>query len=469
MMKRELFDALEESIKLMEAGIPLEDCLNKYPDIEPELRKLLKTTEVMKDLRVENIPVERMYQNRIKLLAHAESLRSEKKQGFRSSTFEWLLNPVNYFMHFLKQLRPVAGRLILALGLAGLFIFLSGGLLVTSAKSIPGDSLYPIKRAVEDIKVYLAPSGEVRHEYEDIYQRQRVDEVVKLMGLMREQRISFEGILTSMDDSQWSVNGILVKIQSDSTTISGVDNIDAIKPGMRIEIEGKTSSQGWVLADEIHLREYHYNGTVEIINQDEWQISGTPLIITSSTQIDPGIKVGDEVTVLIRSEDNGQFALGILRELHPKATPTAVKPIEIIPTELTPIANEDPTIQYTEGLTLQGIVDQIDGNYWIINGDLLFIVNKTQFEDGINIGDKITVFYKIEQNGSFTVIEIKRSDDAGEPKENNVQETPGKTGSDSEQGSSCETPTEEHKSEEDSEHPQHEETPEPTQVHNAHP
>ena len=463
MMSLELFDALEASIKLMEAGIPLEDCLKEYPGFAPELRKLLKTAEVVKDLRVENIPVEQVYENRKKLLAHAESLRLEKTQGFRSSTFEWLFNLIKYFMHSLKQLRPVAGRLVLALGLAGLFIFLSGGLLVTSAKSLPGDSLYPVKRAVEDIKVYLAPSGEVRHGYEHMYQQQRVDEVVKLLGLMREQRISFEGIITSMNDSQWSVSGIPVNYQSDSTTISGVDKIDAYETGMRIEVEGKTSSQGWVLADEIHLREYQFNGTVENISQDEWQVSGSPLLITSSTQIEHGIKVGDEVTVFIRSEDNGQFALEILRELAPTATPIGVKP-----TEITPTANEEPTIQNTEGHILQGIVDQIGWNYWIINGDLIYIVKKTQIDDGLNIGDKITVLYKIEQNGTLTAIEIKRSDKAGEPEENNVQETPGGPSDGNEQGSTYEIPTEDPKNEEDSEHQEEEETPEPTEDHHDH-
>jgi len=464
MMNQELFDALEGGIQLMEAGIPLEDYLKEHPNIAPELCKLLKSAEVMRDLRVEYIPVEQMLQNREKLLAHAESLRLEKKQGFRSSTFEWLLNPNKYFMHSLKQLRPVAGRLVLALGLAGLFIFLSGGLFITSAKSLPGDSLYPVKRAVEDIKVYLAPSGEVRHEYEDGYQQQRVDEVDKLLGLMREQQISFEGIIISMDDSQWNVSGIPVNIQSDSTAVLGVYKIDALEPGMRVEVEGKTSSQGRVLADEIHLREYQYNGTVEKINQGEWQVSGTPLLIISSTQIDHGIKVGDEVTVLIRSEDNGQFALGILRELHPKATPTIVRPIEIISTETTPIANDEPTIQNIEWHILHGIVDQTGGSYWIINGDLIYIAKGTQFEDGIKIGDNITVLYKIEGNGTFTAIEIYRGDKAGELDEEKVQETPGGTSDGDEQGSTCEPSSEEHETEEGSEH-QEEETPEPTEDH----
>jgi len=467
-MNRDLFDALEEGIKLMEAGIPLEDCLKKYPEIAPELRELLKTAAVMKDLRVENIPVEQMYQNRKKLLAHAESLRLGNYPVVGSSAFEWLRNPIKYFMHSLKQLSPVAGRLVLALGLAGLFIFLSGGLLITSAKSLPGDSLYPVKIAVEDIKVYLAPSGEVRHEYEDGYQQQRVDEVVKLIGLMREQQISFEGIIISMDASQWNVSGIPVNIQSDSTTISGVDKIDAIEPGMRIEVEGKTSSQGSVLADEIHLREYQYNGIVEKISQDAWQVSGTPLLITSSTQIDHGVKVGDEVTVLIRSEDNGQFALDILRELHPQATPTIIKPIEIISTEITQKAIEEPTIQNTELHILQGIVDQIGGSYWIINGDLIYIAKETLFEDGINIGDKITVLYKVEQNGTFTAIEINRGDKAGELEEKIIQETPVGTSEGEEHGSTYEPTSEEPESKEGSEHKEEEETPEPTEVHDEH-
>jgi hypothetical protein len=443
----------------MQAGVPKEDCLKEYPKFTNELRTLLSTVEVMKDLRVDNIPLEPMDQNQKKLLSLAESLRAEKKHGSRNTSFDWLINPFKQVFQSFRLLSPVAGRLILALCIAGIFIIFSGGLLTTSAKSLPGDSLYPVKRAVEDIKVYLAPSGELRHEYEDTYSQQRVDEVSQLMGLAREQQISFEGIITSMDKSNWNVSGIPVIVQSSSTIISGAGGIKDIVPGMRVEVEGNTSSQGLVYANEIHVREYQFVGTVEEINPNNWKISGTTLIISRNTQIDPRISVGDEVTVLIHSEDNGLFALAILGELYPNPTSTPVQPVQIPPT-----ITEDSTIENADEYNLLGTLDQVDKNYWIVGGDIIYLVNDTQLEDGINPGDDISVSYKIEQNGSYTAVEIMRSDDSDKP--NDVQETPEGTG-EGDHGSNYSAPTEVNETEENTHPAMDEETPEPTEVHHS--
>ena len=86
--------------------------------------------------------------------------------------------------------------------------------MITSAKSLPGDSLYPVKRAVEDITVYLVPSREIRQEYEVNYSQQRVDEVNRLIVLHRIQTISFEGVLEDKSSSNWIVSGIPVTIQT---------------------------------------------------------------------------------------------------------------------------------------------------------------------------------------------------------------------------------------------------------------
>src|SRR4030042_5336663 len=255
-MIRKLIDVLEKCVSSMEAGVPLENCLREYPEYAPELSKLLKTAEIVKTLRVEKIPIEARVQNQKKLLSQAESLRSGNKRSNNTSSFDWLLKPIRHVTQYLRVLSPIANKLVLALGIAGIFILFSGGLLITSAKSLPGDSLYPVKRAVEDIKVYLAPSDEIRHEYEDAYSQKRVEEVNLLIGLTREQKISFEGIINSMDESHWSVSGIPIVIQPDTEIVAGVDGRNTVVPGMWVEVEGTTGSQGEVYANEIHLREY---------------------------------------------------------------------------------------------------------------------------------------------------------------------------------------------------------------------
>jgi hypothetical protein len=459
-MNRKLIDVLEKCVSSMETGVPLENCLREYPEYAPELSKLLKIAEVVKTLRVEKIPNEARVQNQKKILTQAESLRAENKRSNNTSSFDWLLKPVNDVAQYIRVLNPVASKLFLALGIAGIFIIFSGGLLITSAKSLPGDSLYPVKRAVEDIKVYLAPSDEIRHEYEDAYSQKRVEEVNLLIGLTREQKISFEGIISSMDESQWGVSGIPVVIHPDTVIVAGVDGRNVIVPGMWVEVEGNTGSQGQVYANEIHLREYQFSGTVEEITSNIWRISGTPVIITRITQIDPGIRNGDKVTLLIRSEDDGLFALAILQEMPSKVYSTPFLPVVITPTPY-----EELTIDSEEAHHLHGILDQITANYWIVSGEVIYIISSTQIDDGIDIGEYISVHIKTEQNGSYTAIEISRNDNGGKPEDIDGHKTPEGKGDGEEQGSNNATPTEVKEPEASRQPYEHEGTPKPTESH----
>lgn len=449
-MNRRIIDALESCIKSMEADVPLEDCLKRHPDISPDLRDLVKTAEIIKQLRVENIPTESMNKSLSKVLSQANKLNSPEMRSRRNLLFDWLLGPTRQVVQSLRSLNPIASRLVLVLGITGIFILFSGGLLVTSAKSLPGDSLYTVKRAVEDIRFYFAPSGEVRHEYEDNYSQQRVDEIKRLIGLARMQRISFEGIVISIGDTRWIVSGIPVNIQSDTTVVAGTGGMTVIEPGMRVEVEGITSPQGWVTANEIHLREYQFIGSAEEISTHNWQVSGTKLFITSSTQIDAGILVGDDVTVLIRSEDDGLFALAILRHVQLTATPTMFRCLLSTPTP-----SEDHSSENADLHQIIGILDGIGLNYWIVGGDVIYIVSDTQIAEGINIGDKLSVTYRVEANGSFTAIEIERSENDENSRDKDEQETPETTiGSPTEDETEVSTQTPEHKG-----------TPEPTDDH----
>ncbi len=406
-MKQKLIDDLEKCISAMIAGVPMEKSLHDFPDHATELNKLLKIAELVNSLHVGLIPLDAKVKNRNELLGQAERFRVENKQGNNLLSIEWLPLFIRNVFQSVSNVRPLAGRVILALIVAGLLLLFSGGLLVTSAKSLPGDLLYPVKRVVEDIKVYLAPSLEVRHEFENIYSEKRVDEVVQLMGLAREQQISFEGIVSSMDGLNWKVSDIRVIINPETTIFVGIDGVNGIVPGMLVEVEGNTSSKGWVYANEIHLREYRLNGIVEELNAKILKISGIQIAILPITQIDPGIQVGDEVTVLIRSEDDGLVALAILREMPAESTKETNFSTEIMPTpDLYPINNGG------EERFIIGTLEIVTTTYWVVSGQDFYIISGTEISEDINIGDVISVKYIIEPNGSFTAYEIDSKNDA---------------------------------------------------------
>jgi hypothetical protein len=228
-MNSKLIDALDRSIKLMEAGVPLSECIMRYPDLAPELHNLLTTAEFINYLSVEDIEPEQMNRSRMKILSRAKRLNSINIRSSKDSPNNRILHPIGKINQILRTLTPLATRLIVASGIAGFLILFYGGLLDTSAKALPGDTLYPIKRVVEDIRVHFAPSVELKHEFEDNYSQKRVDEVQQLLGLARVQQISFEGTVNSKNDTQWLVSGIPVNIQTNSLIVRGTEDLEGIE------------------------------------------------------------------------------------------------------------------------------------------------------------------------------------------------------------------------------------------------
>jgi hypothetical protein len=459
-MNQNLIDAVEKCLRSMEAGVPLEDCIKEYPDLAPEINDILVTAKDVMSLRGEQVPIESLNQSRKKLLAGAKLLLSKDKPNTSSSIINRLFKPVRQILQGFSSLSPLAGRLVFAFGIAGLLILFSGGLLITSAKSLPGDSFYPVKRAVEGISVHLVPNNEFRSEYEDSYSQQRVAEVKRLIDLKRIQRISFEGILESITNSSWIVSGIPVNLQGDTAIVGGFNGAQSFELGSVVEVEGVTNAQGWVAANEIHLREYQFIGMVEKIDAKSWQISGIQFLITSRTQIDPGIRVDDDATVLIRSEDNGLYALAILREVHPTTTPNTP---QSIPAK--PIPSENPSPNTEEDHQILGTLNNITGSYWVISGHIIYIVGDTHISGDIKIGDSLSVNYRVEPNGSSTAIEIDKIDNVDHPEEYQSQETPEAGGESDGHETLIVSSSADDEKDKRSETHEYQETPEPTDDH----
>ena len=404
-MNQKLAEALDTCIKSMEAGASLEECLKKYPDMAAEMQGLLATVENIECLRVGDITEEQFAQSRQMLLARANELVLEDKHWFEQSVTKRILYQFIGIVQSIRRAWPHVGRLATALALAIVLIALSGGLIISSAKSLPGDSLYPVKLAVENIKVHLAPSYGVREEYEINYQQQRVVEIQRLMAMGRQRKISFEGILASIDGNTWLVSGVPVKVGVETNIQAGMVGIDSIQVGMKIEVEGVTGVDGSVVADEIHVREYQYRGIVDEIGQQSWRISGASLYVSDHTQIDAGIKPGDEVAVLVQSEDDSTYALAISHYTQPTPGPLYPNTTPAYPS----LDEEQPDIDIEE-LELDGVVDEINPEYWTVNGVSIYIAGDTQLEDGIHTGDEVSVRYIVGANGSYTAIEIDKSD-----------------------------------------------------------
>jgi hypothetical protein len=276
MPKRQL-DTFESCLKAVVAGADAQQILDQHPEFRPELEAAFQARELQEGA----IPFEVQQRSRSRILAHAAGLRTNQKISG------------NIFARL--------PRLGIALLLA-LFAFLTwSSLLIVSARSLPGDQLYPVKRAIEDLRLNLSSNSRNHQSIEEQYRQRRIEEVERLLNQRRVEMVSFDGIVNEQGVRHWTVSNVMVVVAPD-TSILG-----QINPGDFVEVEGTTQPEGWVRASEIHLQEHEFVGVVESISSQEWLISGQKVPITSETQIDPNIQIGSRVQVIVHTQDGGSL------------------------------------------------------------------------------------------------------------------------------------------------------------------
>jgi len=157
-LKRDaILDQLLEEIK---KGKSIEDCLRAYPEFAEELEPLLRLAERIEDLpKPEPNPeaVESVL-TKIRKMAVKER-QKEKKFSFRK----------------IFSLQPAFVR---AIAVVLLIIFIGWTSMSLSAKSVPGDFLYPIKLFTEKVQYTLTVSPEGKAELHLVFADRRTNELV---------------------------------------------------------------------------------------------------------------------------------------------------------------------------------------------------------------------------------------------------------------------------------------------------
>jgi len=312
MPKRQL-DTFESCLEAIVAGADAQQILDQHPEIRPALEAALQARE----LQGGAIPFEVQQRSRSRVLAHAAGLRTNQKIS--------------------RNIFARLPRLGIAMLLA-LFAFLTwSSLLIVSARSLPGDQLYPVKRAIEDLRLNLSSNSSNHQSIEEQYRRRRIEEVERLLNQGRTEMVSFDGIVNEQGVRHWTVGNVMVVVAPD-TSILGL-----INPGDLVEVEGTTQPEGWVRAFEIHLQEHEFMGVVESISSQEWLISGQNVPITSETQIDPNVQIGSRVQVIVHTQDDGSLYATQIIFISDPATATPIPTLTA-----TPFPTIDPTVDNHE-------------------------------------------------------------------------------------------------------------------------
>ncbi|MFQ5616826.1 MAG: DUF5666 domain-containing protein, partial [Anaerolineales bacterium] len=325
----QLVAALEVCLGELQKGTDLETILGLYQALAVELRPLLEAAQIAQRLHTETVPAAAMNRSRTRTLGRVAELRKARKPK------RWARIP-----------RVVFSAALLVL------VFIAGWVSIDDAttRALPGDQLYPLKLNIENVWLEQVPNPQAQHNLEESYRQRRLDEVRQLFALLRIEQVAFQGVVNKMDPAgentpeKWIIEDIPVVLDP-NTLITG-----KIRVGMLVEVEGETTTRRNVLAATIRPRASSFVGIVENIAPDVWQVGGTQVSVLPTTEIEPGIAVGDAVTVLAQFDDQGNIsARAILHASSPDSPP----PSGVSPT---PTPTAEPTVAGTPAPTASATV-----------------------------------------------------------------------------------------------------------------
>ncbi len=270
----------QDCLSLLEKGHTIDEVAGKYPEIAAELRAFLLSSRAV-----------HQYGSGILVPAAARSRsRSRFLQAAQAAQNEKILLPVPSTNRFKPLRMPLYLR---AAFVVFLILAFAGGLgaIKVSASAVPGDVLYPIKRAAERTQLMFERDINQRLQLEKSFDEERISEMQTLTSRSRSAvPIEFGGAVQSIDHI-WQINNV-------RTLIDGQTQIDEnITLGDYVNVLGTLLSDGSVLANRIQSEKVAVQGIIYAIGADSWKIADVDVKIGSQTHISGTPRVGVEAAV----------------------------------------------------------------------------------------------------------------------------------------------------------------------------
>ncbi|MCI0394746.1 MAG: DUF5666 domain-containing protein [Chloroflexi bacterium] len=243
MNERDFETILDQSLAWLQAGERLEACLAPYPEQADALRPLLATAGVVLDTPRPQARRAAVLAGRQRMLT---ALAAQKQEPAVSS------GPLPRYAEQLwltlrQQKEKIQMRVALRSVLTFLFVFFLGGslALAASTSSLPGEPLYPVKRAWEGIHFFFMSDPEARQLYGEQLRIRRQEELQELIRLGRPTAITIEGRLEAMAAEWLEVDGFRILIGPATVW----DDRPAV--GQMVRVEVQIQSDGTLLARRI--------------------------------------------------------------------------------------------------------------------------------------------------------------------------------------------------------------------------
>ncbi|MCX6031503.1 MAG: DUF5666 domain-containing protein [Chloroflexi bacterium] len=409
---------LDRCYELIMAGEDVAACLERYPKHAAALAPLLETVAGVRAVR--GVPPRDPVvaaESRAAFLAAANltavSVRARRRQR-RSGLAAWwenLLAGWNGFLAGLAGPRPVPVAVAAILVFILITCVLGTSAITTSANALPGDPLYSVKTAVEQIRWWLTFDPGAKDGLAQQFSERRAEEARAVANLGRAVDMPLFGTVEAMADDVWQISGLSVDITA-QTVIQGQPVIGSLVQGML-----RVLSDGTLVA--LHI-------------EPAPGVAQPPSPTATPTAVPTPTPTPTPQPMWKPSPKPPTFAPAV-KPLEPSpeptqtATATATTTATVTETP-TPTVTETPTRTPTPSLTptpsititarpevkkqCSGWVVSIDGGRWTIGDDCGITVDtdgNTKYVDNPGVGDRVSIEFLVRSDGLPLALSIHRT------------------------------------------------------------
>lgn len=370
----QLIAAFDDCLRAMEAGASLEAALARHPQFTDELRPMLLAAQAARPAQPLRVPSQSEAASHARLLARARELRKQRRPGFS----------------FWPQL-TLAARL----ALIALVVVLGGfGAASASAPALPGDTLYTLKRAVEQTQLTFADAVR-RAALEQQFEQRRLAETQAVVAQRRETEVEFTGLVQAITGERWLIAGLAVQVRAG---LAG-----EISLGDTVKVWGRTQADGVIVATRLEKRA-EGGSPAPTLTPRPTQTPSAPTSepgTTATGQPQP-IETRRPTTPLPTATQ--PMAASPTSGVSPEPTNTLPAPSATFAPSVTPTLPASVTPPPTgtddgddgtetpgpEETDFDGVVEAT-GGVWVIGGQAVVVNAQTEFRGNPQLGDQVEV------------------------------------------------------------------------------
>ena len=250
---------LDQCIGRIQAGESINRCLADYPEMADELSPLLALSSDLVEIEPLTSTSQAVSAGRDAMFAAFDEVEEASNVGLiQLGLFGWLRETLSGSADSFSaapQLSLVGRMAIVIIG-----VFASAGVVAnSSASSLPGDQLYPVKRLIEDTRLTLSASAEGRSDYQKFLAQRRRDEVEALQQAGRAAEVEFGGVIEEITAEGWVINGIEVKPLPELTG----DQEPAV--GESVTVTSQVDPDGVITVNGVEIEQANSERPVEIV------------------------------------------------------------------------------------------------------------------------------------------------------------------------------------------------------------